>query len=157
MSAFEERVGRVAVRWMTGANLAVYRLTGGRVAGRVPGGAPICLLTTTGRRSGRPRTVPLLALPRDDGRLVVVASHGGMSTQPAWYLNLLAEPRVTVETGSARRSMLARTATVEERTRLWPALTAVYPHFDAYQRRTTRPIPVVILDPAPGPARPHPG
>ena len=67
MTPFQERLGRVAVRWMTGVNTAAYRLSNGRVAAHVPGGAPICLLTTTGRRSGRPRTVPLLYIPHDDG------------------------------------------------------------------------------------------
>jgi len=151
MTAFQERLGRVAVRWMTGVNTAAYRLSNGRVAAHVPGGAPICLLTTTGRRSGRPRTVPLLYIPHDDDQIVVVASHGGMSTHPAWYLNLLADPVVTVDVGSRRRSMTARPASEAERAALWPALNAVYPHFDAYQRRTDRIIPVLILAPTPGP------
>jgi deazaflavin-dependent oxidoreductase (nitroreductase family) len=149
MTGFEERLGRVAVRWMTGMNTAAYRLSNGRVAAHVPGGAPICLLTTTGRRSGRPRTVPLLYIPHDDDQIVVVASHGGMSRHPAWYLNLLADPEVTVDVGSRRRPMTARPATDVERAELWPALTAVYPHFDAYQRRTDRIIPVLILVPTP--------
>jgi F420H(2)-dependent quinone reductase len=149
MTAFQERLGRVAVRWMTGMNTAAYRLSNGRVAAHVPGGAPICLLTTTGRRSGRRRTVPLLYIPRNDDQLVVVASHGGMSRHPAWYLNLMVDPEVTVDVGSRRRSMTARPATEAERGELWPALTAVYPHFDAYQRRTDRIIPVLILVPTP--------
>ena len=151
MTAFEERLGRVAVRWMTGVNTAAYRLSNGRVAARVPGGAPICLLTTTGRRSGRPRTVPLLYIPHDDDQIVVVASHGGMSSHPAWYLNLVADPQATVDVGSRRRLMTARPAGDAERSELWPALTAVYPHFDAYQRRTDRIIPVLILAPTPDP------
>jgi deazaflavin-dependent oxidoreductase (nitroreductase family) len=151
MTAFQERLGRVAVRWMTGANTAAYRLSNGRVAAHVPGGAPICLLTTTGRRSGRPRTVPLLYVPHADDQIVVVASHGGMSSHPAWYLNLVADPRATVAIGPQRRSMAARPASDAERSRLWPALTAVYPNFDAYQRRTDRVIPVLILAPTPDP------
>jgi F420H(2)-dependent quinone reductase len=117
----------------------------------VPGGAPICLLTTTGRRSGRPRTVPLLYLPDDDGQIVVVASRGGMSSHPAWYLNLMADPRATVEFGSRRRLMLARQATDTERSELWPVLTAAYRHFDAYQQRTDRLIPVLLLAPTTDP------
>ena len=151
MTAFQERLGRVAVRWMTGVNTAAYRLSNGRVAAHVPGGAPICLLTTTGRRSGRPRTVPLLYIPHDDDQIVVVASHGGMSSHPAWYLNLVADPHATVDVGSRRRSMTARPAGDAERSELWPALTAVYPHFDAYQLRTDRIIPVLILAPTPDP------
>ena len=136
-------------------NLVTYRLSDGRVGGAVPGGAPIGLVTTTGRRSGRRRTVPLLCLPEGDGDscrhgdLVLVASRGGMSTNPAWYGNLCADPRVTVELAGRRREMVARVATAEERDRLWPALTAVYRHFDAYQRRTDRRIPLVILSDAP--------
>jgi F420H(2)-dependent quinone reductase len=151
MTAFQERLGRIAVRWMTGVNTAAYRLSNGRVAAHVPGGAPICLLTTTGRRSGRRRTVPLLYLPYGDDRIVVVASHGGMSRHPAWYLNLLADPRATVDAGAGRRSMTARAAGDAERSALWPALTALYPNFDAYQRRTDRIIPVLILAPTPDP------
>lgn len=70
-----------------------------------------------------------------------------MSAHPAWYLNLLADPRATVEVGARRREMLARPATASEKAELWPALTAAYPHFDAYQRRTARDIPVVIVTP----------
>jgi len=147
MTPYQERLGRVTVQWMTGLNNAAYRLSGGRVAGHVPSGAPICLLTTTGRRTKRRRTVPLLCL-RDGADLVVVASRGGMSAHPAWYLNLRADPSAVVQLGHAAIQVRARDATEEERHRLWPALTAVYEHFDAYQARTPRRIPVVILSPA---------
>lgn len=146
MTPFQERLGRVTVQWMTGINNVAYRLSGGRVAGHVPSGAPICLLTTTGRRTRRPRTVPLLCL-RDGADFVVVASRGGMSEHPAWYLNLRADPRAVVQIGPAAIRVRARDATEEERHRLWPALTAVYEYFDAYQARTPRRIPVVILSP----------
>jgi deazaflavin-dependent oxidoreductase (nitroreductase family) len=147
MTPFQERLGRFTVQWMTGMNIVAYRLSAGRVAGHVPSGAPICLLTTTGRRSGRPRTVPLLYVP-DGHRYVVVASRGGMATHPAWYLNLHAHPVATVQAGPKVTRVTARDATDEERARLWPRLTAAYVHFDAYQRRTPRQIPVVILTPA---------
>jgi F420H(2)-dependent quinone reductase len=144
MTPYQERVGRLTVQWMTALNLVAYRLSDGRVGGKVPSGAPIGLVTTTGRVSGRRRTVPLLCLPDGDD-LVLVASYGGMSTNPAWYENLLADPRVTVELRGWRREMVARVASPAERQRLWPALTAVYGQFDAYQRRTDRRIPLVIL------------
>ena len=147
MTPFQERLGRVTVQWMTGMNNVAYRLSGGRVAGQIPSGAPICLLTTTGRRSGRLRTVPLVYVPDGDD-LVVVASRGGMGSHPAWYLNLLADPGATVQLGAATRRVRARDASEAERERLWPTLTAAYPHFDAYQLRTLRRIPVVILSPA---------
>ena len=151
MTAFQERVGRVALQWMTGANTVVYRLSNGRVAGRLPTGAPICLLTSRGRRTGRARTVPLLYITHGDDEIVVVASHGGMSRHPAWYLNLHDDPRATVDIGPNRREMLGRRATATERAEIWPRLTAVYPHFDAYQRRTARRIPVLILSPVADP------
>jgi deazaflavin-dependent oxidoreductase (nitroreductase family) len=135
------------VQWMTGMNNVAYRLSGGRVAGRIPSGAPICLLTTTGRRSGRLRTVPLVYVPDGDD-LVVVASRGGMGSHPAWYLNLVADTGATVQVGASIARVRARDATEAERERLWPTLTAAYPHFDAYQLRTSRRIPVVVLSPA---------
>lgn len=147
MTPFQERLGRVTVQWMTGMNNVAYRLSSGRVAGHIPGGARICLLTTTGRRSGRQRTVPLVYVPDGDD-LVVVASRGGMGSNPAWYLNLLADPDASVQVGASRRRVRARDATAMERRRLWPTLTAAYPHFDAYQARTSRHIPVVVLSPA---------
>jgi deazaflavin-dependent oxidoreductase (nitroreductase family) len=144
MTAFQERLGRVTVQYMTGINNVVYRLSSGRVAGNVPSGAPICLLTTTGRKTGRARTVPLLYLPAGDD-LVVVASRGGMATHPAWYLNLLEVPDVVVDLGTARRAMRARPASDDERARVWPQLVEAYEHFASYQLRTDREIPVVIL------------
>jgi deazaflavin-dependent oxidoreductase (nitroreductase family) len=145
MTPFQERLGRVAVQWMTGMNSIAYRLSGGRVAANV-GGAPICLLTTTGRRSGRRRTVPLVYVP-DGDHFVVVASRGGMGSHPAWYLNLRENPRASVQVGSSIKQVRARDATEAERRRLWPMLIAAYPLFDAYQKRTSRGIPVVILSP----------
>jgi deazaflavin-dependent oxidoreductase (nitroreductase family) len=147
MTPFQERLGRVTVQWMTGMNNVAYRLSGGRVAGHIPSGAPICLLTTTGRRSGRLRTVPLVYMPDGDD-LVVVASRGGMGSHPAWYLNLGDDPGATVQVGTVTLPVRARDATAPERERLWPTLTAAYPHFDAYQLRTSRHIPVVILTPS---------
>jgi deazaflavin-dependent oxidoreductase (nitroreductase family) len=134
---------------MSRANTWAYRFSGGRLGGRFPGGAPVLLLTTVGRRSGRPRTAPLLYLSEGDD-LVVVASKGGMSHHPLWYKNLEANPRVEVEIGTARRTMLARRATAAEKAALWPRLVTMYRDYDAYQARTERDIPVVILSPASG-------
>jgi deazaflavin-dependent oxidoreductase (nitroreductase family) len=131
---------------MTKLNVWAYRLTGGRLGGKFRSGAPICLVTTTGKRSGEPRTVALLYITdRDD--LVLVASKGGMSHSPAWYHNMMARPDVEVELGGAKRAMRARRATAAEKTALWPRLVAMYPDYDDYQARTTRDIPVVILSP----------
>ena len=114
MTPYQERLGRFTVQWMTGYNNVMYRLSAGRVAGQSPTGAPICLLTTTGRKTGRARTVPLLYLPEGEN-LFVVASKGGMSTHPAWYLNLVADPNVTVEAHGRTFPAVARLATDEER------------------------------------------
>lgn len=135
-------------------NTWVYRKTGGTLGGkwRVMAGfrspVPVMLLTTTGRKSGKERTVPLLYL-RDGTDIVVVASTGGLPKHPAWYLNLQEDPDVTVQVGSEVSRRRARTATDDERSRLWPRLVDLYADFETYQQWTahTREIPVVILSP----------
>ena len=123
----------------------VYRLTGGRIGGKI-GPARVLLLTTTGRKSGRPRTQPLLYTPAGAG-YAVVASKGGAPRHPLWYLNLRANPRVEVTVGRDTRAMRARAAEGEEREQLWRALTRVYAGYDRYAQRTSRQIPVVVLEP----------
>jgi len=143
------------LRAMSQANVFVYRATGGRIGGKwrvgsaFPRGVPVCLVTTTGRRTGRPRTLPLLFLP-DGDRVILVASQGGLPKNPLWYLNIKANPDVTVQVGKRERKMRARTASPQERAELWPKLVAMYADFDSYQARTEREIPVVICEPAPG-------
>jgi deazaflavin-dependent oxidoreductase (nitroreductase family) len=122
----------------------LYRLSGGRIGGRV-GKAPILLLSTVGRKSGQARTLPL-GYARDAKRLLVVASALGAAKHPAWYLNLRDNPRVTVSLGGEARQMVAQTAIGEERARLWAQLIADFPHFVEHQRKTPREIPIVILD-----------
>lgn len=146
-SPAEERWANVVIKLMTAANTWIYRLTGGRLGGRFLRGAPVCLLTTTGRKSGEPRTVALLYL--EDGRdVIVVASKGGMARNPLWYGNLAANPEVTLQVGSETRRMRAVRVSEEEKQALWPRLVAMYRDFDDYQGRTTRNIPVVRLTPA---------
>jgi len=142
----QERIASPLIRAVSAANTWVYRLSGGRVGGRFLRGAPVLLLTTIGRKSGRPRTAPLLYL-EDGDELVIVASKGGMSQHPVWFLNLEANPDVEVELGSTRRRMRARRASDEEKAKLWPRLVAMYRDYDDYQARTDRNIPVVILAP----------
>ena len=137
--ATKDRVTRAVV----GVHRALYRLSGGRVAGRVAG-MPVLLLTTQGRTTGRPRTVPLTWLPDGDA-IVLVASYGGDDRHPGWYRNLCADPRVEVLQGRCRRKMTARTATPEERDRLWPTVVATHPGYARYQARTARHIPLVVL------------
>jgi deazaflavin-dependent oxidoreductase (nitroreductase family) len=140
-------VSRVSVRLLRAlsrANVVVYRATGGRVGGRIRR-APILLLTTTGRRSGAARTTPLLFL-WDGARLAVVASYGGHPRHPDWYLNLRADPETVVQVGRERFAAVAHTAPPGERAQLWPRFVEMYPGYAAYQRRTTREIPVVVLE-----------
>jgi deazaflavin-dependent oxidoreductase (nitroreductase family) len=143
----QERVANVFVKIMTAVNIWAFRLTGGKLGGRFARGAPVCLVTMKGRKSGEPRTVALIYLA-DGENVVIVASKGGMAKHPIWYLNLVANPRCTVELGSTKREMVARTANPAEKQALWPRLLAVYRDYDDYQARTERDIPVVILEPA---------
>ena len=147
---FNERqvkVGNAVMKVMAPLNTWIYRTSRGRLGARFPGGAPICIVTTTGRRSGRPRAVPLLYM-RDGEDIVVVASKGGMPQHPDWYLNVAANPEVEMEIGDHSERYVARTADTEERASLWPRLVEVYSSYDDYQARTDREIPVVICSPA---------
>ena len=107
---------------------------------------PVLLLTTRGRRSGKARTTPLTFF-RDGTDLVVIASNGGADRPPDWWLNLQQDPRAVVQIGTDELTVEARTASPEERERLWVGITATYPGYAAYQRKTTRRIPVLILTP----------
>jgi len=124
-------------------HVRVYRETQGE-RGYHWRGAEILLLTTTGRRSGQERTMPLIHRA-DDGRWVVVASKGGWPADPAWYQNLLANPDATIQVKGEIVPVRATTAKGAERARLWSKMTEVWPDYDAYQARTEREIPVVIL------------
>jgi deazaflavin-dependent oxidoreductase (nitroreductase family) len=143
----QEQLGRRFIRVVGRLNIWLYHKSNGRFGAKMPGyAARICLLTTTGRRSGLARTVPLLYMP-DGDNVVVVASQGGMSKHPEWYLNVVASAKVTVDIDGDACAMLAHTASPEERARMWPLLVAMYPPFESYQRRTEREIPVVVCVP----------
>lgn len=107
-------------------------------------GVPTLLLTTTGRRTGDRRRTALI-YSEDGSDLVVVASYGGAPKHPAWYLNLVADPQVEVQVGAETFAATARTANAAERERLWPELAKIWPDYDAYQGKTDREIPLVIL------------
>ena len=145
-TATEVAIANPLIKVMSRVNTWAYRATNGRVGGRFRGGAPVMLVTITGRKTGRRLTVPLLYL-RDGQRVVTVASKGGMDHHPLWYRNMVANPEVEVQIGAETNTMRARTASPAEKTALWPRLVAMYPDYDAYQARTTRDIPVVILEP----------
>jgi deazaflavin-dependent oxidoreductase (nitroreductase family) len=120
-----------------------YRANGRVVTGPFAGG-PILLLTTTGAKSGQQRTNPL-AYTRDGDRLVVIASKGGAPTNPDWFRNLVAHPEATVELRGERFPVRASFPQEEERQRLYDQMAAKMPNFAEYQRKTTRQIPVVVL------------
>src|SRR5215204_5196498 len=130
----------------TGIHRAVFNASKGRIFGKAFG-MPIVELVTTGRRSGKVRST-MLAVPIIDGdRLVLVASFGCDDRHPAWYLNLRSNPEVRVTIAGSTRTMIARIATNEERAELWPQIISVFEGYARYQKRTERPIPVVILEP----------
>lgn len=109
---------------------------------------PVLELTTTGRKSGEPRTVMLTSPLQEGSTLVVVASRGGDDTHPAWFLNLRDDPDVTVALGGgAPVPLRARIADTAERARLWPLIVADHDNYAGYQTKTQREIPVVLLEP----------
>lgn len=145
-SRLSTSMGAPALRWAGRLNIPVYRATGGRLMGKV-GKAPVLLLTTTGRKSGQLRTAPVVYLA-DGERLVVIGSNAGNKREPAWSLNLKANPEAEVEVGRKRRQVNARVATGEERAELWAKHIDQYAGFDDYEKRTDRDIAVFVLDPA---------
>jgi deazaflavin-dependent oxidoreductase (nitroreductase family) len=122
----------------------LYRLSGGRIGSRL-GPWSALLLVTRGRKSGERRTVSLNYLT-DAGRLVVVGSYAGEDRHPAWWLNLLADPRAEVQVGAARHPVTARELDGPDRDRLWALVVETDPSYAVYQDRTTRRIPVVVLE-----------
>ena len=130
------------------AHRFLYRVSGGRIGGRVVG-MPVLMLTTTGRKSGEPRTNVLTYVPK--GRAAVVfASNAGEPRHPAWWLNLAADPHATVQRGQEVMPVVAREAEGEERARLWDEVVRTEAGYAVYAERTTRRIPVVVLEPVTG-------
>ena len=124
----------------------LYRLTGGGIGGRMQS-MPVLLLTTTGRKSGKKRTVPLGFL-RDGSSYVIIASFGGQPRNPGWFFNLQSHPEATIEVKKRQMQVKAETANPEKRGELWTRLVEVAPGYAKYEKRTTREIPIVILHPA---------
>jgi len=115
--------------------------------GRLWRGYPTLLLTTRGRKTGKLRRTALI-YGQDGPNYILVASQGGAPKHPQWYLNLSANPEVALQVGAEKITGRARTATPEEKPRLWKLMTEVYPPYISYQEKTTRQIPVVIVEPA---------
>ena len=130
---------------------SLLTVSGGRI-GRTMGNMPVYKVTTTGRTSGQPRTVMLTAPVRDGDTFVFVASKGGDDRDPDWYRNMVANPEFTIEPtdGSSPTTLVARTASAEEKAELWPRIISAYKGYGGYQRKTDRDIPVVVAEPAAG-------
>ena len=129
----------------TKTHVAAFRLTGGRVGGKVMG-LPMLLLHHTGAKSGKHRVSPLLYMP-DGDRVVVVASKGGYTKNPGWFHNLMANPDTEIELPrEGRVAVRARRASAEERRELWPRVVDLYSGYAEYQDSTSREIPLVVLD-----------
>ncbi len=139
---------RPVTRVFSNLHVALYRFTEG--AAQNPS-YPTMLLTVTGRRTGRPRTVPLIYL-RDGERLVIAAAYAGSDVDPAWWINMRQNPEAVVRLRDRTVAVRAALADPAERPELWRRLVAMYPYFTEYQQRTDREIPVVVLTPESGSA-----
>lgn len=124
--------------------IAEFRANGGKVGGPYTG-RTLLLLNTTGAKSGLPRVHPLVCTELEKG-LVIIASKGGAPTHPAWYFNILANPQVAVEYGTEKFSAFARVTEEPERTELYNIMAEIYPFFADYRQKTTRIIPVIVLN-----------
>lgn len=133
------------IRFFSALNRGWYKVTGGRIGGKFHG-APLVLLTTTGRKTGKERTWPLLSIKQGDSYLFA-ASYGGHDEHPAWYLNLAEHPDVSVRDGSRTLKGRARVTTGVEREQLFQKFVDVYSTYGDYAKATTREIPVVVVDP----------
>jgi F420H(2)-dependent quinone reductase len=130
---------------LTTIHTFVYRNTNGAIGGRMAN-SPVLLLTTKGRKTGKQRTVPLLYLA-DGDNVVLVASNGGATKHPTWWLNLQSNPEAQIQVKGVKQRVRAEKGSAEEKQRLWPLLTAMYAGYERYQEITNRDIPVVILRP----------
>jgi deazaflavin-dependent oxidoreductase (nitroreductase family) len=131
---------------MMRGHAALYRATGGRIGGRLPGLPSLLLLDHVGAKSGKRRTTPLVYMPEGE-RFLVVASKGGHPRHPAWFHNLRAHPDTEVQIGTRRIQVHAREADEQERDLLWPKAADYNPHWGRYRKRAPREIPLVLLEP----------
>jgi len=145
LARFSNSLGARGLRWAGKLNVPLYRLSGGRIGGKV-GRAPVLLLTTTGRKSGLPRTAPVVYLA-DGENVVVINTNAGNAKVPAWSLNLNANPEGEVERGRRRYPVRARIAGGAERERLWREHNEQYAGFDDYQEKLDREALVIVLEP----------
>lgn len=136
----------LVLKTMNTLHRGVLKLSGGRL-GWEASNMPVLELTTTGRKSGEPRSVMLTSPYQEGTTMVIVASRNGDDTHPAWFLNLRDKPEVEVKTKGETRPMRARIADAEERARLWPLVIKDHDNYAGYQAKTDREIPLVLLEP----------
>lgn len=139
-------IARQLLRLFTHLNVWVFKKSSGRLMKQFPGGYPICVVSMTGRKTGRKRDIALIHLPHGDNKLLV-ASQGGMDMHPAWHYNLQADPHIEIMVDGETRAYTARQVSDDEKRELWPHLVSLYPDFDQYQARTDRNIPVYLCEP----------
>jgi deazaflavin-dependent oxidoreductase (nitroreductase family) len=144
---------RKLTRVLTGTHRGLLVASSGRVLGRM-GGHPLLILTTTGRRTGRPFSTPVIGIADGDDYLVV-ASNGGAATQPIWVRNIAANPRVTIRRGTLTQERQARFLTPAERAQRWPQLVEAYKPYATMQAKTDRELPVLRLSPIHGAPAPR--
>ncbi len=146
-TASSEQMGKLLpyLKVFSALNEKVYRLTNGRVLGKL-GGYDVCLVTMTGAKSGKQRVIPLMYVPYNEG-VIIVASQGGAPKNPVWFNNLVANPDIEVQYKASKMQLRARRADVEEKEAVWPICCKYYPDYDIYQKRTGRDIPVFICEP----------
>ena len=145
LARLSNSLGATGLRWTGKLNVPLYRLSGGRVGGKV-GRAPVLLLTTTGRKSGQQRTAPVVYLA-DGDNFIVINTNAGNAKVPAWSLNLKANPEAEVEVGRRHVPVRARIAEGEERTNLWRKHVEQYSGWDDYDERLERDPSVIVLEP----------
>ena len=139
------RLIKPGLKLFTAFHVFLYKVTGGRLFNRI-GGGEVCIVKMTGAKSGQPKEFPLMYVPYRNG-IVLVASLAGAPNHPVWYHNLIKYPEFEVTAGSVVKKLIARLASKEEKTEVWPLCCQVYPDFQLYQDRTERDIPVFICEP----------
>lgn len=137
---------RKFMKFYTRLNVFVFKKTNGKLMKNFPGGYPICVVTMTGKKSGKKREIPLIHLPHGDDKYLV-ASQGGMNKNPVWYNNIAANPNIEILVNGENKAYVATQISPEEKADIWPHLLSLYPDFDEYQARTDRDIPVFRCSP----------
>jgi deazaflavin-dependent oxidoreductase (nitroreductase family) len=144
-TASQEARFRIVLRIITSGNIWLLKLTGGRLGNSFLG-VTLLLMTTIGRKSGKPRTLPMYYL-QDGEKFILVASNGGLPNDPVWLLNAMANPEVSIRLNGVKCNMLARLATADEKSQYWPSLAARFPMWEEVAERSNRVFKVVVLEP----------